>query len=133
MAAARQNEMKVSITEVATKTLMAGRCRFSAGVDIIVRAAPGQRSVRRNPATGVHQCTAFSAYRAVLDQFRRAFSIGCFAEAFRRAAQAEERKIHHGGTEITEKIPWKPKLRASVSEPALSQRRFRETVREDRS
>src|ERR1035437_5728385 len=41
MAAARQNEMKVSITEVATKTLMAGRCKFSACVDIVVRAAPG--------------------------------------------------------------------------------------------
>ena len=34
MAAARQKEMKVSITDVATKTLMAGRCRFSGGVDI---------------------------------------------------------------------------------------------------
>ena len=48
MAAARQNEMKVSITEVATKTLMAGRCRFPAGLDIFVFAALGS-SVRGNP------------------------------------------------------------------------------------
>src|ERR1035441_7589396 len=54
---------------------------------------PGQGSVRRNPATGVHQCTAFSAYRSVLDQFRRAFSIGCFAEAFRRAATQRDGKF----------------------------------------
>src|SRR5664280_325848 len=93
MAAARQNEMKVSITEVATKTLMAGRCRFSACVDIVVRDPRGQRAVRGNPATGVHQCTAFSAYRSVLDQFRRAFSIGCFAEAFRRAATQRDGKF----------------------------------------
>src|ERR1035437_3979507 len=41
MAAARQNEIKVSITVVATKTLITGRCRFPACVDIVVRAAPG--------------------------------------------------------------------------------------------
>lgn len=34
MADARQKEINVSITEVATKTLIAGRCRLLAGDDI---------------------------------------------------------------------------------------------------
>jgi hypothetical protein len=36
--------MNVSITVVATKTLMAGRCRFSVDVDIVVPGVPGQLS-----------------------------------------------------------------------------------------
>src|SRR5271166_923997 len=41
MAAALQKEMKVSITVVATKTLITGRCRFGAVVDIVVAGVMG--------------------------------------------------------------------------------------------
>src|SRR5271157_5901645 len=47
MAAARQKEMKVNITVVATKTLTAGRCRFGAVVDMVVPGVPGSTSAAR--------------------------------------------------------------------------------------
>src|ERR1039457_6872496 len=86
MAAARQNEIKVSITVVATKTLITGRCRFPACVDIIVRAAPGSVRFAGTLQPEYISVLPLVLIGTVLDQFRRAFSIGCFAEAFRRTA-----------------------------------------------
>ena len=60
MAAARQKEMNVNITEVATKTLTAGRCRFSAVVDMMVPGLPGaphRRLVAKKAASD--ECTRF--------------------------------------------------------------------------
>src|SRR5271167_2726395 len=48
--------MNVSITVVATNTFTAGRCRFSAVVDIVLIGAASRRGQK---ATGVHQCTVF--------------------------------------------------------------------------
>src|SRR5208283_282160 len=56
MAAARQKEIKVSITVVATKTLIAGRCRFGAVVDIVVPGVPGGAQAAGSAAR-IHQCT----------------------------------------------------------------------------
>src|SRR5271157_4246133 len=67
MAAARQKEMKVSITVVATKTLMAGRCRFGAAVDMALPGVPGsiQAAIR---AARIYQCTASPAALAALSR-----------------------------------------------------------------
>lgn len=61
MAAARQYEIKVSITVVATKTLMAGRCRFSAVVDIGVFEVPLLRVGGEQHSAREYQCTAFTS------------------------------------------------------------------------
>ena len=56
MAAARQKEMKVSITVVATKTLIAGRWRLSDGDDIEGISVPESSGRSSNPrlAEGEH-------------------------------------------------------------------------------
>ena len=61
MAAARQKEMKVNITVVATKTLTAGRWRFPVVVDIAVLEVPEAARGRRAAREAVYQCTAFTA------------------------------------------------------------------------
>lgn len=53
MAAARQKEMNVSITDVATNTLIAGLCRFGACVDIVNPGEPGQNLPTGGQAGGV--------------------------------------------------------------------------------
>ena len=63
MADARQKEMNVSITEVATKTLIAGRCRLSDGDDIegiSVHEFPVRLSRSAPCARAVHQCIAIT-------------------------------------------------------------------------
>src|SRR5271157_6292595 len=67
MAAARQKEMKVSITVVATKTLMAGRCRFGAAVDIVLPGVLGSVQAASS-ATRIHQCTASPAALAAVSR-----------------------------------------------------------------
>ena len=63
MAEARQKEMNVSITVVATKTLIAGRCRFGAVVDIIVPGYPGKCESREQWAVRIYQSTASQHWR----------------------------------------------------------------------
>src|SRR5208283_1990606 len=53
--------MNVSITVVATKTLMAGRCRFSAVVDINFFEVPRLRVGGEQHSTREYQCTAFTS------------------------------------------------------------------------
>src|ERR1017187_1484656 len=123
MAAARQNEIKVSITVVATKTLITGRCRFPACVDIFVGAAPGRvrfagtlqpEYISVLPLVLIGQCLTNFGEHFQLDASPR-HSEG----RPRRGTENSPRR--HGGHGDHGENSMEPKLRASVSEPALSE------------
>src|SRR6516162_5343418 len=86
MAAARQNEMKVSITVVATKTFTTGFCRLSICADILAhcpvagryprRSYPSPGDTLRRRRTGLKFTRFYRGLSAIQSKQRRSFPSG---------------------------------------------------------